>query len=214
MKKIKTYYNQSGNYGISRVRLDKIMELAGQIRGKKILDIGCSDGRLGQYLASQGAIVHGCDISEKAVLKAKKVLAKAFVFDVECDNWDEFEKNYDLVIATEVIEHLFCPEKFLNNIKNIVPPTGEIIITTPNFLMWTFRLRMLGGQFDYTDSGFWDRGHVHFFTYFSLKKMIQADGFTIVQENHIIHPKIPNWLGKIRPSLFVYQIIFKIKYFA
>ena len=41
---------------------------------------------------------------------------------------------------------------------------------------------MLFGQFEYTDDGFLDRGHVHFFTLPSIKKLIDKNSLKIIKE--------------------------------
>ena len=189
----------------------KVIELAGDLKDKKVLDIGCGNGRLGQELKKCGAIVHGCDISESALEKAKKVLDKAVYLDVESIDWAEIDNDYDLIIVSELIEHLFRPSVFLDKIKKYLTSDGELIITTPNFLMWTLRLRMFFGQFEYHKTGFWDEGHVHFYTYNSLKKELSANGFYVTKENHIYHPKVPCLIARLRPQLFAYQMIVKVK---
>jgi len=211
MDGVAKYYNNKSDYGISSTRLNRIVELCGGVNNKRILDVGCGNGVLGKTLIDKGAIVDGCDLSGDAIDGAAKVLNKAFIFDIENDNYKDIEKNYDIVIATEVIEHLFLPELFIKNIKNLVKENGLIIITTPNFLMWTLRLRMLFGQFEYTESGFWDRGHIHFFTYKTFLKTLIENGLTIEQENHIFHPKIPLSIARLKPGLFGYQFIVSAK---
>lgn len=208
---VKEYYNKKNGYGVSRQRMEKIIGLSGSLKGKKVLDIGCGNGRLGEELKKYGAIVHGCDISKSALEKAKTVLDKIIYLDVEFANWTEVGGNYDLIIVSELIEHLFQPAVFLNKIKKYLSNDGELIITTPNFLMWTLRLRMLVGQFEYHKTGFWDESHIHFYTYNSLKKELSTNGFYITEENHIYHPKVPRFIAKLRPQLFAYQMIVKAK---
>lgn len=211
MSSKQNYYNNKKGYGISHARMLKVIELAGDLKDKKVLDIGCGNGRLGQELKKCGAIVHGCDISESALEKAKKVLDKAVYLDVESIDWAEIDNDYDLIIVSELIEHLFRPSVFLDKIKKYLTSDGELIITTPNFLMWTLRLRMFFGQFEYHKTGFWDEGHVHFYTYNSLKKELSANGFYVTKENHIYHPKVPCLIARLRPQLFAYQMIVKVK---
>jgi len=209
--KISDYYGEKIEYGPNKTRINHILELMGDISGKKILDLGCGNGKIDKFFKEKGAIVHGCEISDKIIATASPNFDKSFVFDVENDDFGRLDKDYDFIIASELIEHLFMPKFFLINLKNIISPSCRIIITTPNFLLFSNRLRMFFGKFDYTERGFLDESHIHFFTYNSLKDLVQETGFTIEQENHIIHPKIPIWFGKLMPNLFSYQIIVKLK---
>ncbi len=213
MSFISEYYNTKIEcYGPSRLRKQKIMELIKEgEKNVKILDMGCGAGELGKTLKEHGAYVVGCDISPHAVEKAKKCLDDAFIFDTEQGDYSLIEKDFDVIVASELIEHLFMPEYFIENIKKAMHSETRLIITTPNFLVWTNRLRMLVGQFEYTKSGFLDESHIHFFTYYSLKKIMRNAGFIIEQENHIMHHRIPEWLGKFRPNLFAFQIIIKAR---
>lgn len=212
MKLMMDYYNKKEHYSPSGERVRRVVQILGDgIDGKKILDIGCGDGTMGKVLREKGAIVFGADISEKAVGKAAQVLDKAFVFDVEGGDFSAIDGDFDVIIASEVIEHLFDPKNFLLNLKSCMKKDSALILTTPNFLMWTNRIKMLFGKFEYTETGFLDEGHIHFFTYFSLKKLLELTGFEIEEENHIIHPKIPHGVGTLRPNLFAFQVIIKVK---
>lgn len=211
MNIVNQYYNSKKNYGLSKLRAEKIIALLGDVNNKKILDIGCSNGELGSLIkAKYDCQVHGCDLSKTAIEKTKKKYDSAFLFDVEEDNYGTIDTKYDCIIAAELIEHLFLPKKFLQNIKTLLTPGGYVILTTPNFLMWTFRLRMLFGEFEYKKDGFWDESHIHFFTYNSIKKIITECEYKIVEENNIFHRLIPDKLGELRPNLFAYQIILKL----
>jgi len=207
----KDYYNNKSVYGPSKQRINNIVRILRDISGKKILDIACGDGTLGLTLKNQGAVVDGCDISEKAVGICKAKLNKCFICDLENDDFYKFIGNYDVIIASEIIEHLFDPKKFLFSIKSYMKDDAILIITTPNFLMWTNRIKIFLGKFEYAETGFLDESHIHFFSYNSLKNILIKNGFKIIDQENIIHPKVPGWLGRIFPNLFVFQIIFKIK---
>jgi len=207
----KHYNNKDINYGINSVRKRKIFELLGRVEGKKVLDIGCATGYLGKEIKERGAReVCGIDISENVINEARKNIDEAFALDIQKDELPFVDNYFDSVILAEVIEHLFLPEIAMEKIKKILKKDGSLIITTPNFLVFSNRIKMLLGKFKYTESGFLDRGHIHFFTYDSLIEFIKKMGFKIEEENHMVHPKIPNFIGKLFPNLFTYQIIIKL----
>lgn len=212
MNLITDYYNNKEQYSPSGERVRRVARILGNdISGKKVLDIGCGDGRMGEVLKEKGAVVFGTDISEKAVEKAAHVLDKAFIFNAEEGNFSCLDNDFDIIISSEVIEHLFNPKNFLLALRNIMKKDAVMVITTPNFLMWTNRIRMFFGEFEYTETGFLDEGHIHFFTYNSLRKLLELTGFEIVQEDHIIHPKVPHWIGILNPNLFAFQLVIKVK---
>lgn len=214
MNIVQDYYNtKTSDYSPSKKRIRKIIELIGQnLHGKKILEFGCGNGILGKKLRDLGAVVTGCDISGEYEQITKENLDNFFIFDVENGDYSIFKKEYDFIIASELIEHLFSTERFSLKVKeNIMDNHSRLILTTPNFLVWTNRIKMLMGKFYYKKSGFFDESHIHFFTYNSLKQLVGDLGYKIEAENHIIHPKIPEFIGKFIPNFSAYQIFFKLK---
>ncbi|OGD86268.1 hypothetical protein A2164_03785 [Candidatus Curtissbacteria bacterium RBG_13_35_7] len=213
MSSLKRYYDKKSiSYNIKKKRLNKILELAFPVKGKLVLDIGCSTGYLGSILQKKGAKVFGIDISKNAVKEARKQLFSAQELDLN-EQKLPFKKNYfDLIIASEIIEHLFEPEKILKEIHRILKINGYLLITTPNFLYWGHRIQFLKGEFEYQEEGPFDRSHIHFFTYLSLFNHLINSEFIIEAENHL-YPgaKIFNIIKKLFPSLFAYQFVILAK---
>jgi SAM-dependent methyltransferase len=98
----------------------------------RILEVGCGLGYLTHSIARQGYQIEGLDISERAVAQAKARFGNQYI------NADliEFSKTnlsaYEVVILTEVIEHVPQPFAILEAIHQVLEPGGEIVLTTPN----------------------------------------------------------------------------------
>lgn len=206
----KYYHNKKNLYGIKPKREKILMFLIGrQIKDKKVLDVGCSTGYLGEKLEKLGAKVIGIDISPYAINLAKRVLTGAKVVDLNKGNLPFKSKSFDIIVASEVIEHLFRPVNTLKDLKRILKDDGEFIVSTPNFLYWANRQQFLFGKFRYTQSGMFDEGHVHFYTYQTLQEDLSQSGFNIIGYNHVFAGT--DFLDFIRqklPSLFAYQFVF------
>ena len=102
----------------------------------KILDIGCGGGILCEPLSRLGGQITGIDVSENAILSAK-THAQTMELDInyKCISIEDFNSknyNFDLVIASEVIEHVSNRKLFLQMIKQISSNETSIIITTIN----------------------------------------------------------------------------------
>ena len=105
---------------------------------KNILDIGCSQGIISILIAQQGNLVKGIDIEEEAVSFAKELLEKEYkdlkekVSFISGDffKYNEDEK-YDVIIITEVIEHLINPVDFIKHTKKYLKDNGKVIISVP-----------------------------------------------------------------------------------
>ncbi|MDP3792311.1 MAG: class I SAM-dependent methyltransferase [bacterium] len=204
------YQDKGVNYGIAHTRLKRILELVGGVSGQKVLDIGCARGYVGSKIKAMGNYVVGVDISEPAIREAIRVLDKTYVFDLE-SLWPDFGHKFDLAILPEILEHVFDPVEVLKKVFSSLADGGEIIITTPNILLWTNRIKIMFGKFEYTDQGLMDFGHIRFLTYKYLNKILKDSGFRLEKENHIIFPgKLTKFL-KFWPSLFATQFIIKAK---
>ena len=104
--------------------------------GLKVLDIGCGGGLLCEPLTRLGANVLGVDAAPEAINIAKNhAELMGLSIKYECKTVEEVssaERKFDLVIASEVIEHVSNRSIFLNSIANISKANTSIIITTIN----------------------------------------------------------------------------------
>ena len=73
-----------------------ILELLGDVRGKKLLDAGCATGYFGEKLEKKGAKVTGVDSSIRSISKAKKLINNALILDLNNKRLP-FEKNQRII---------------------------------------------------------------------------------------------------------------------
>lgn len=94
----------------------------------KILDIGCGEGVLLNLIFKKtAASVIGVDPETQPASKDQPIkIIKATAYKLPFKN-----NSFDIVISTEVIEHLKIPTKMLSEIKRVLKPKGKAIITTP-----------------------------------------------------------------------------------
>lgn len=205
------YRHKQLTYGMSHTRRDRILALAAGT-GMRVLDIGCATGVMGARIKEGGNWVGGVELSEDAGAQARERLDAVWSFDIESSWPPELQRDdLDLVILGEVLEHVFDPVNVLKSVWHAVKPGGSIIVTTPNFITWTNRLRFLIGDFQYEEQGMFDFGHIRWFTYRYLKEVLAATGFRITDERHIIFPGKLTRILKYWPSLFTWQFIVKAK---
>lgn len=152
---------------------------------KKILDVGCGSGLLGQALKNKNNYVIGLDLSEQAISLAKSRLNEAYICDItNQENLNFLEKNsFDYIIFADVLEHLYNPEKILKNFSNLLKPGGHIIVSLPNIACWSIRLKLLFGNFQYQETGILDKTHIRFFTKKTAIKLLEQTGFLIEKIN-------------------------------
>ena len=109
--------------------------------GLKCLDIGCGGGILSERLSRLGAKVTGIDASESSINVAKEHSMKSrleidyrYITTSEMikSNKDTFLNKFDIIIASEVIEHVNERKIFLSDISKLCRSGGLVVFTTIN----------------------------------------------------------------------------------
>jgi methionine biosynthesis protein MetW len=151
--------------------------------GQRVLDVGCATGYLGAVLRrSKGCYVVGIDIDEEAIQVAAKVLDEAFVWDIEQGIPAMLSGlTFDCVILGDVLEHLRRPDLVLKTLVNVLDEEGLVIAAIPNAVYLTVRLKILLGQFEYQDTGHFDRTHLRFFTRRTARRLFEEAGLEVLR---------------------------------
>lgn len=203
----KTQSNHYLRYTMIQKTVQKIVH-SHEKKMYKVLDVGCGPGHLAEYLQGIDKIeMYGCDISDEAL----KIAEKKGMKTTKVNLWEKFpfaDKSFDIIIATEVIEHIYDTEYFIDEIKRILKDDGYLILTTPNVASLGRRFMLLLGKnpvLEYQLSG--GAGHIRYFTFADMKTFLQNKGWTILSlQTDAINFSgsgkfYSRWLGKIFPSL-------------
>lgn len=113
----------------------EILRLAGNVKGKRILDFGCGDGKLTNALAQSGGIVLGVDKSKRIINIARKEYwnTKGLTFEhVKVHEYEQVkrEATFDIVILSLVIITIPRWEDVIEVFKllaRVVPPGGRVL---------------------------------------------------------------------------------------
>lgn len=165
------------------------------MRPRKFLDIGCGRGSATIYMAQllQAATVAGVDISDRAVIEARRRNIDAHVVDLDHANLPFADESIDAIHCGEVIEHVVDTDHLLEEIRRVLTPQGVCVLSTPNLAAWFNRLVLfLGYQPFYSNVSFRyapgrprvapadGGGHLRMFTHRALIEMLNIYGFEIL----------------------------------
>ena len=108
---------------------------------KRVLDVGCGDGALMEYLKkNQQNDVRGLEPDKNLVQKCIAKGLSVIEGDAEKELTQFPEKSFDYVILTQTLQAFLNPEEVLNQLLRIGKQT---IISIPNFGHWKIRLHLL-----------------------------------------------------------------------
>jgi len=177
--------------------------------GKKLLDVGCWDGRLLADIDQSGLFqeLYGVDISPEAVEKVKSKGFNADVVDLNNETLPFPDEFFDAVTILAVLEHVFDPYMVVQEIHRILRSDGTLIIDVPNVASFSNRVRILFGHLPVTsrDPG-WDGGHLHYYTKRSLDQFLTSQGFKIIARKATGgHPTIRNWWLSLLAGELIYS---------
>ncbi len=121
-------------YEFSRNQILEILKEEGETGDNlKVLEIGCGLGYFTKKLTDYfpKLKVDGCDISEKAIIKAKKIHEDINFFELDILNIKSLNiKKYDVIIVNQVLWYLIHDlSTFINNVKSILNVNGILIIS-------------------------------------------------------------------------------------
>lgn len=158
---------------------------------QKVLDVGCSEGNLGVLIKKKyRSKVYGIEISDRAYRVAKNRLDNVMKIDIE-ENFELVEKDFDVIIFADILEHLREPVKCLLKFKEYIKRDGYFILSIPNVANWIIRIKLLFGNFDYEEAGILDETHLRFFTFKSIKKMLNETGLKIEKVDATYNINLP-----------------------
>ena len=170
--------------------------------GKKVLDIGCRDGALTKYFVPGNSVV-GADIDELSLDRARKNLGiETALLDLNGD-WDELNgKTFDTIVAGEIIEHLYYPERVIQRVVALLSANGSFVGSVPNAFSLKNRIRLFLGNKKNTSLE--DPTHINHFSLGELNHLL-LQYFTKVR---IIGLGRFKFLAQWFPGLFAFDLVF------
>jgi 2-polyprenyl-3-methyl-5-hydroxy-6-metoxy-1,4-benzoquinol methylase len=157
-------------FNVARIQIisDMVSDLGS---GLKILDVGGGDGVIGEHLWKMGNYVTSIDLPT-VVTQAHKHPGLVVVGG-DAEQLPFASNTFDVVLASEIVEHLWNPYSFVDDAYRILDGGGHLIISTPE--------GMEGMRYD---------SHKNYFTIKRLAHMLSAR-FTLVEVKRLKLADIP-----------------------
>ncbi len=202
----KNYFMEKNLPLQTKIRYRKMRLLIGNVEDKIILDIGAGYLPISRGIKTKKTIILDgvkkykpdvcCDINKGLPLKANSI---------------------DIIIAGEIIEHIYNPIKFIRECNKILKKGGTLILSTPNICSLKNRFKVLFGQLpEYCAEPSEDESferHIIDFNFSRLIQILKENGFKIIKKtsNGIIYHSKLFWPLSLTPASFGETIIIKSK---
>ena len=191
--------------GRDKFIIEYLQNLYNQKQELKIAELSIGDGSLSVALLDSLNKIQltGVDISCTRITEVKKIIEDTFIEPqtrvefYECNFDTQFNildpNLFDVVIALDIVEHVFDVFGFVDNCYRILKQEGTLLIRVPNVAYIKHRVGLLFGNLPITASWFgdqgnlrvwrdrwgWDGGHLHYFTIPLLYQLLKQSGFQV-----------------------------------
>ena len=147
-----------------------------------VLDLGCGNGSLSHELSKLGFKVYGLDRSDSGIQIAREAFPEVqfSLGDVEEELSPQpfHAESFDVVVSTEVVEHLYRPRRLIKNAFGLLKPSGHFIVSTPYHGWLKNVVLAITGKMDKHFTAHWDGGHIKFWSRDTLSRLLTEQGFT------------------------------------
>jgi tRNA A58 N-methylase Trm61 len=153
---------------------------------RRILELGCSAGKLGELIREKYPETHhtGIEMNAEAAALARSRLThviEARLEDIDFAAEGIAPGSIDTFIAADVLEHLYDPWRALVRVRPLLTQDAQVALSLPNVrnLMIVGQLHN-EGTWHYTTSGLLDITHIRFFALRDIFRMLDETGFRVV----------------------------------
>lgn len=176
--------------------------------GSTVLDLCCGLGDVARELEKKGCRVTGIDRKPAgpAASKSSHGFDRFIPCDLDSSDLPEDLGSYDFILALDSVEHLGFPEGLLEKLRSrCYSDRTVLVVTVPNIGFFVTRFGLLLGQFNYGKAGILDLGHRRLFTFNSLRRLLEQEGYKVIRMRGIPAP-YPKAIGDTRFSRFLVSL--------
>jgi len=152
----------------------------------RILDIGCANGTTGELALRENRCGYYCgvEICEKSAEAARDRISEVIVADVETlvPPWPD--RFFDVLILSEVLEHMRDLWVVLRKLHRCLKPGAWVFASSPNVAHYSVIWMLLAGGWDLSTFETMDEAHLRWFTPRTYRAMFEVCGYHVVD----VHP--------------------------
>jgi 2-polyprenyl-3-methyl-5-hydroxy-6-metoxy-1,4-benzoquinol methylase len=142
----------------------------------KLLEIGCGAGETAAYAMATGKCGWCCgvELCEGPARQAQTKMNQVVVGNVESMALDLPNEHFDILLLSEVLEHLVDPWAVLKRLRPLLKPGALIRAGSPNVCHYSVVVTLLKGRWRYEHKGIFDATHLRWFSPDGYREMFEG----------------------------------------
>lgn len=169
-----------------------LLELAGPVEGKSVLDLGCGDGRLLSDLQKRGALAQGIDADPEMVAQARASNPALDIQEGDAANLPYADGSFDLVIANTLLCLVANRAKTLFEAARVLKPGGRFVIgELGRYSLWAAIRRVKG----WLGSGLWRNSRFSSST--ALRRELERAGLAVTATRGAVFYPPWSWAARL-----------------
>ena len=161
-------------------------------KDKRVLEIGAGPGSITRVLKDySGCHVTAIELDEEAIKKLSPYCEHVYRCDLNDQTWPSVlsqNGKFEVVVAADVLEHLFDPSATLSAVKRVLDSDSEVVVSLPHIGHSAAMACLLREDLEYQDWGLLDKTHIHFFDIENVQRLFNDTGFKIIEAEFVVLP--------------------------
>jgi 2-polyprenyl-3-methyl-5-hydroxy-6-metoxy-1,4-benzoquinol methylase len=197
--------------------------------GQRVLEIGAGSGAIAKHIVgAKQCELSAIEIVEASIEKLRRYTRDIEKLDLNDPTWADTyaaRDKFDVVLAADVLEHVYDPWSVLAGMKRVMAENGSIILSLPHIAHAAVLGTMASADFRYGDWGLLDKTHMRFFCVRNVEALAASSNLKIVDAKAVRKPpettefadlwtKLPKDLQQAfeaSPYSDIYQFVVKLK---
>ena len=176
-------------------------------QGARVLDLGCGDGALLDYLQTRhGCSGYGVEIDDAKVQACLQRGVNVLQFNLD-EGLSMFgDDSFDVVLQIDTLQHLRNAETML---RETVRVGKRCIVAFPNFAHWPNRLSVLRGRMPVTSRmpyQWYDTPNIRVGTYADFELLARRNGLRVEDSFGLQDGQVVRWQPNLRASTAVFKL--------
>jgi len=165
----------------------KVIRMVGD--DKRVLELGSGPGSITRLLKDNQCRITALELDLKAIEIVSEFCEKVYPCDLNDPEWPaklSGSDKFEVVVAGDVLEHLYDPWSTLSSVQTLLADDGYVVISLPHAGHNAVIACLLTGDFEYQPWGLLDKTHIRFFGIKNIQRLFNDAGFKIVEVDFVV----------------------------